>query len=601
MAGGYPQSACRRPLADPGANGHLSGGCPGGAGRRDKPKLRWTSSSGSAARASTISRSIDLDIPRDKLVVITGPVGLGQVLARLRYHLRRRPAALRRVPVGLCAPVPRADAEARRRPDRRPVAGDLDRAEDDLEEPALDRRHRHRDLRLHAPAVRPRRCPLFARDRPADRGQTVSQMVDRIMALPEGTRLYLLAPDRARPQGRVPEGARRAAARGLPAGQDRRRLYELDDAPALNKKLKHDIEVVVDRWSLAPGLEQRLADSLETALKLADGLADRRERGQWRAAGPLGRNSPARSRASPSRRSSPACSASTPRTAPARPATASARLFLTPTWSSPTRNSAFATARSSPGSNSPSHLLSADAGRHRQALQGAASTRPGRTCREAMRDVILHGSGAEQVELELRRRLRRFSTKQAVRGRACRTCSGAGARPRAPGCARSSTTIMSAAPCEACGGHAPQARGARGQDRRPAHQPGDRARDRERGRMVRTALHDKLTAKQNEIARRDPQGDQRAARLPEQRRPRLSHARPHPRHALRRREPAHPPGLADRLGPDRRALRARRAVDRPAPARQRPAARDAEAPARPRQHRARRRARRGRDPRRPTI
>ena len=97
------------------------------------------------------------------------PVGLGQVVARLRHDLCRGPAPLRRVALGLCAAVPGDDAEARRRPDRRPLAGDLDRAEDHLEEPALDRRHRHRDLRLHAAAVGARRRALFAGDRPADR------------------------------------------------------------------------------------------------------------------------------------------------------------------------------------------------------------------------------------------------------------------------------------------------------------------------------------------------------------------------------------------------------------------------------------------------
>ncbi len=95
-----------------------------------------------------------------------------------------------------------------------------------------------------------------------------------------------------------------------------------------------------------------------------------------------------------------------------------------------------------------------------------------------------------------------------------------------------------------------------------------------------------------------PEGDRRPADLPERRRPRLSHAVARLRHAVGRREPAHPPGLADRLRPHRRALCARRALDRPAPARQRAPARHAAAPARTRQHRDRRRARRGRDPRR---
>ena len=80
--------------------------------------------------------------------------------------------------------------------------------------------------------------------------------------------------------------------------------------------------------------------------------------------------------------------------------------------------------------------------------------------------------------------------------------------------------------------------------------------------------------------------------------PRLPHARPQRRIALGRRGAAHPAREPGRLGPHRRDVHPRRAVDRPAPARQRPAARHAQAPARPRQHRDRRRARRGRDPRR---
>ena len=84
----------------------------------------------------------------------------------------------------------------------------------------------------------------------------------------------------------------------------------------------------------------------------------------------------------------------------------------------------------------------------------------------------------------------------------------------------------------------------------------------------------------------DPQGNQRAPRLPAQCRARLSQPRPHQRHLERRREPAHPPRQPDRLRPVGRALRPRRAVDRPPPEGQRPAARDAQAPQGPRQHRA---------------
>ncbi|WP_022686690.1 excinuclease ABC subunit UvrA [Sphingomonas phyllosphaerae] len=103
--------------------------------------------------------------------------------------------------------------------------------------------------------------------------QTVSQMVDRVMTLPEGTRLYLLAPV---VRGRKGE-YRKELAEWQKAGFTRVRIdgtiHEIDEAPALDKKYKHDIEVVVDRLAVNENAATRLADSFETALKLADGLA----------------------------------------------------------------------------------------------------------------------------------------------------------------------------------------------------------------------------------------------------------------------------------------------------------------------------------------
>ena len=103
--------------------------------------------------------------------------------------------------------------------------------------------------------------------------QQVSQMVDRVMALPEGSRHYLLAPV---VRGRKGE-YRKELAEWQKAGFTRVRIdgefYAIEEAPALDKQHKHDIEVVVDRIVVREGIEARLADSFEQALKLADGLA----------------------------------------------------------------------------------------------------------------------------------------------------------------------------------------------------------------------------------------------------------------------------------------------------------------------------------------
>ncbi len=103
--------------------------------------------------------------------------------------------------------------------------------------------------------------------------QTISQMVDRIMALPEGTRLFLLAPVVRGRKGEYRKELSDWQKRGFQRVKIDGTFYEIAQAPALDKKFKHDIDVVVDRVVVRPDLATRLADSLETALKLADGLA----------------------------------------------------------------------------------------------------------------------------------------------------------------------------------------------------------------------------------------------------------------------------------------------------------------------------------------
>src|SRR6201994_2697368 len=103
--------------------------------------------------------------------------------------------------------------------------------------------------------------------------QTVSQMVDKVMALPERARLYLLAPVVRGRKGEYRKEIAEFMKRGFQRVKIDGEFYEIADAPALDKKLKHDIEVVVDRIVVRREMGNRLADSLEQCLKLADGLA----------------------------------------------------------------------------------------------------------------------------------------------------------------------------------------------------------------------------------------------------------------------------------------------------------------------------------------
>jgi excinuclease ABC subunit A len=102
--------------------------------------------------------------------------------------------------------------------------------------------------------------------------QTVSQIVDQIMAMEAESKLYILAPIVRGRKGEYKKELKDLRARGFQRVKIDGVLYEIDEAPALDKKIKHDIEVVVDRLVLRADIAARLADSVETALKLADGL-----------------------------------------------------------------------------------------------------------------------------------------------------------------------------------------------------------------------------------------------------------------------------------------------------------------------------------------
>ena len=102
--------------------------------------------------------------------------------------------------------------------------------------------------------------------------QTVSQIVDQLLVLPEGSRLYLLAPIVRGRKGEYRKELRDLLRQGFQRVKVDGAFYEIDEVPALNKKLKHEIEVVVDRVVTDPEMGSRLAESVETGLNLADGL-----------------------------------------------------------------------------------------------------------------------------------------------------------------------------------------------------------------------------------------------------------------------------------------------------------------------------------------
>ncbi|MGB0220470.1 MAG: excinuclease ABC subunit UvrA [Sinimarinibacterium flocculans] len=125
-------------------------------------------------------------------------------------------------------------------------------------------------LRLLFARVGTARCPDHG---VALEAQSVSQMVDHVLSLPAESAWLLLAPVVRGRKGEHAEWFEQARAQGFVRVRVDGKVFELDEVPTLNRKLKHDIEIVVDRFKVRPDLKQRLAESFETALRLSDGLA----------------------------------------------------------------------------------------------------------------------------------------------------------------------------------------------------------------------------------------------------------------------------------------------------------------------------------------
>ncbi|WP_425418351.1 excinuclease ABC subunit UvrA [Oricola indica] len=218
-------------------------------------------------------KNVDLDLPRDKLIVMTGMSGSGK--SSLAFDTIYAEGQ-RRYVESLSA-YARQFLEMMQKPDVDQIDG-LSPAIS-IEQKTTSRNPRstvgtvteiYDYMRLLFARVG---VPISPATGLPIESQTVSQMVDRIMAYEDGTRLYILAPIVRGRKGEYRKEFADLMKKGFQRVKVDGEFYEIADVPALDKKYKHDIDVVVDRVVVRDDIAARLADSLETCLSLADGLA----------------------------------------------------------------------------------------------------------------------------------------------------------------------------------------------------------------------------------------------------------------------------------------------------------------------------------------
>jgi excinuclease ABC subunit A len=217
-------------------------------------------------------KNIDLELPRDKLIVITGPSGSGKsslafdtlyaegqrrYVESLSAYARQFLSMMEKPDVDLIEGLSPAISIEQKSTSHNPrsTVGTITEIYDYLR-------------LLFARAGEPQ-CPEHHTVLAA---QTVSQMVDLVLALPQDTAILLLAPIVNDRKGEHEKLLAELSHKGFIRARIDGELYELDSAPKLNPKQKHTIEIVVDRLKVKPDSAQRLAESFETALKLTEGL-----------------------------------------------------------------------------------------------------------------------------------------------------------------------------------------------------------------------------------------------------------------------------------------------------------------------------------------
>jgi len=218
-------------------------------------------------------KNIDLRLPRDKLIVFTGLSGSGK--SSLAFDTIYAEGQ-RRYVESLSA-YARQFLSMMEKPDVDHIDG-LSPAIS-IEQKSTSHNPRstvgtvteiHDYLRLLFARAGTPRCPDHGVTLEA---QTVSQMVDQVLAMPEGSRLMLLAPVVADRKGEHVQLMQDLQAQGFIRARINGEVYELDDPPKLDLRRKHNIDAVVDRFKVKGDMKQRLAESFETALRLADGVA----------------------------------------------------------------------------------------------------------------------------------------------------------------------------------------------------------------------------------------------------------------------------------------------------------------------------------------
>lgn len=217
-------------------------------------------------------KNVDVDIPRDALVVFTGLSGSGKsslafdtiyaegqrrYMESLSSYARQFLGQMEKPNVekieGLSPAISIDQKSTNRNP--RSTVGTVTEIYD--------------YFRLLYARIGTPHCPDCGRE---IKKQSVDQMVDQIMGMPEGTRIQLLAPVVRGRKGRHEKVLERAARSGYVRVRIDGSLYELSEEISLDKNIKHNIEIVVDRLIVKPGIERRLTDSIENVLNLADGL-----------------------------------------------------------------------------------------------------------------------------------------------------------------------------------------------------------------------------------------------------------------------------------------------------------------------------------------